>query len=71
MDTQSGISQQPLIGSSSNFKPKPVGPNQNVKPLAMEDDHQILNVKYLSNHLLDLPQILNLRLGDQTQIKNA
>ena len=37
----------------------------------MEDDLKILKVEYLSNHWSDLPQILNLGLGDQTKIKNA
>ena len=37
----------------------------------MEDDLKILKVEYLSNHWLDLPQILNLSSGDQTKIKNA
>ena len=32
----------------------------------MEDDLKILKVKYLSNHLLDHTQILNLSLYDQT-----
>ena len=32
----------------------------------MEDDLKILKVKYLSNHLLDPTQILNLCLNDQT-----
>ena len=36
----------------------------------MEDDHKIIKVKYLSNNWLDLPQILNLRSGEQTK-KNA
>jgi hypothetical protein len=30
-----------------------------------------LKFEYLSNHWSDLPQILNLSLGDQAQIKNA
>ena len=37
----------------------------------MEEDLRILNVEYLSNHWSNFPQILNLSLGDQTQIKNA
>ena len=37
----------------------------------MEDDLKILKVEYLSNHSSDPPQILNLRSGDQTKIKNA
>ena len=32
----------------------------------MEDDLKILKVEYLSNLLLDLTQILNLSLDDQT-----
>ena len=32
----------------------------------MEDDLQILRMEYLSNHLLDSTQILNLSLDDQT-----
>ena len=32
----------------------------------MEDDLKILKVEYLSNHLLDHTQILNLSLYDQT-----
>ena len=31
----------------------------------MEDNLKILNVKYLSNRLLDLTQILNFDFGDQ------
>ena len=34
----------------------------------MEDDLKILKVEYLSNHLLDHTQILNLSLYDQTII---
>ena len=37
----------------------------------MEEDLKILIVEYLSNHWLDLPKILNLGSGYQTQIKNA
>jgi hypothetical protein len=37
----------------------------------MEDDLKIFKVEYLSNHWLDLPQISNLSLGDQTKIKNT
>ena len=37
----------------------------------MEEDLKILNVKYLSNHWLDLPQILNLSLGEWTEMTNA
>ena len=32
----------------------------------MEDDLKVLKVEYLSNHLLDKTQILNLSLDDQT-----
>ena len=34
----------------------------------MEDDLKILKVEYLSNHLSDLPQILNLSWGNQTKL---
>ena len=34
----------------------------------MEDDLKILKVEYLSNHLLDHTQILNLDLGDQSKV---
>ena len=73
---KSWISQQPLIGSSLNFKLKLRGQNQNQKWLKwwrppMEDDLRILKVEYLSDHWLDLPQILNLCSGDQTELKNA
>ena len=34
----------------------------------MEDDLHIFKVEYLSNHLLDLSQILNLSLGGPTEI---
>ena len=32
----------------------------------MEDDFKILKLEYLSNHLMDHTQILNLSLDDQT-----
>jgi hypothetical protein len=71
---KSKIFQQPLIGSSSNFKLKLKGPNQIQKCLKwqppMEDDLKILKVEYLRNHWLDLPQISNLSSGDQTKNKN-
>ena len=34
----------------------------------MEDELKILDVEYLSNHWMDLAQIWNLSLGDQTKI---
>ena len=34
----------------------------------MEDDLKILKVEYLNNRLLDLTQILNLDLGDQSKV---
>ena len=37
----------------------------------MEDKLEIFKVKYLSNPLLDLPQILNLSSVDVTKINNA
>ena len=33
----------------------------------MEDDLKTLKVDFLSNHMVDLTQILNLILGDQTK----
>jgi hypothetical protein len=73
---KSWISQQPLIGSFSNLKHKFRGPNQNKKCLKwgqppMEDDLKILTVEYLSNRWSDLPQILNLGLGDPIQIDDS
>ena len=37
----------------------------------MEDDLKLLKVEYLSNHLLDQTQILNLSLNDQTIFCNS
>ena len=37
----------------------------------MEDDLKISKVEYISNHWLDLSQILNLSLGDQAKSKNC
>ena len=37
----------------------------------MEEDLKILKVEYLSNHWLDLPQILNLSLVDRIKMKNT
>ena len=37
----------------------------------MEEDLKIFQVEYLSNHWLDLAQILNLSLGEKTKIKKA
>ena len=37
----------------------------------MEDDLNILEVEYLSNHWSDFSQILKLSLEYQTKIKNA
>ena len=71
---KSWISQQPLIGSSSNFKLKLRGQNQNWNFLKwrqppMEDDLKILKVEYLSNLSSDLPKMFNLSLGDQTKME--
>ena len=57
------ISQQPLIGSSSNFILKLRGTNTNKKCLKlrqppMEDDLKILKIEYLSNQWSDLPSSL-------------
>ena len=62
-----------MIGFSSNFKLKLRGPNQNQKSSKgrrppMEDDLKILKVEFLSNHWLDLSQILNLSIGNWTKI---
>ena len=37
----------------------------------MEDDLKILKLGYLSNHLSDLSQILNISFWDQTKIENC
>ena len=66
-NTKSQISQQPLIGSYSDFILKLIWPNQNSlneDNFQMEDDLKILKVEYLSNHLLDHFQIINLNLDD-------
>ena len=73
---QSWIHQQPLIGSSSKYKLKFRGLNQNQKYLKwrwslMEDTLKVLKVEYISNHWSNLPQIVNLISGDQFWIKNA
>ena len=52
---KSGISQQPLVGSFSNFKFKLRGPNQNHKgvkgrQLPMEEELKMLKAEFLSNH---------------------
>ena len=36
----------------------------------MEDNLKILKVEYLSNHWSDIPKILNLSSGDQTENKS-
>ena len=56
----SWISQQPVIGSSSNFKLKLMGTNENQKclkwrQLPMEEDLKILKVEYLNTHWSDFP----------------
>ena len=40
-----------------------------MKTAVNKDDIKMLKVEYLSNHLLDLPQHLNLSLGDPTDIE--
>ena len=67
---KSGISQQPLIGSYSNFKLRLRQPKQSVQILQwrwppMEDNLELLKAEYISNHILDSTQILNLSLDDQ------
>ena len=74
-----GISQQPLIVSSSNFKLKLRGTNQikvvvefemktNSDRPPMDYDLKILKVEYLSNQWSDPPRFSNLSLGDQTKM---
>ena len=76
---ESRISQQPLVGSYSNLKLKLMGSNQSVQRYEMkttsngrrpptEEDLKIWKVEYLSNHWLDLTQIWNLSLWDQTRV---
>ena len=69
-----GISQQVLVGSSQNLKLKHRGPNGKRNLLEMKktsNGRQPQNIKkYLNNHLLDLPQLLNLSLGNHIKMKN-
>ena len=58
---KSGISQQPLIGSYSNFK---LSLRLQWRRQPMKEDLKILKVEYISNHVLDHSQILNLNLDD-------
>ena len=69
------ISQQPLIGSSSNFKLSS-GDQTKIKMheikrtyRRMEEELKILIVECLSNHWADLPKIWNLGSGYQIKIK--
>ena len=64
---------QALVGSSQTFKLKLLWPNQTLHMIQMKTTStgrqpQILKLKYLCNHWLDLPQILNLSLYDQTRL---
>ena len=66
---KSWISQQPLIGFSSNLKLKLRGTNPYKKystqrQAPVKDDLKILKLEYLNNHWSDFLQILNLGLGD-------
>ena len=68
---KSGISQQPLIGSYSNFNLSLYDQTIFCKSFKrgqppMEDNLKILKAEYLSNHLLDPTHILNLTLDYQT-----
>ena len=45
--------------------------NPNGRGPPMEEDLKIFKVEFLSNHWSDFTQILNLSLGDQTEITNA
>ena len=67
------FSQQQLIGSFSNFKLKLEDKTKAYRCIkwrwqSMEDDLKILKEDYLSNHLSDPTQILNLSLDDQTNV---
>jgi hypothetical protein len=71
----------PLVGSYPNFNHKLMRPNKSkrqpntkedinyyfrkLRRPPMEDKLKIINVEYLSNHLLDHTQVLNLCLDDQ------
>ena len=72
---RSGISQQPLFGSSWNVNHKLRAPNQNWILLWMKmtsNGRRPQNIKkeYLRNRWSYLPQKLNLSCGHQTKIKN-
>ena len=43
---------------------------QIVTPPLGRPNVNVCDMEYLSDHWTDLPQILNLSLGDQTEIKN-
>ena len=68
---KSGLYQQPLIGSYSNFKLKLRWSNNIFYKsfkwgrTPMEDDLKIFKVEYLNNHLMDRTQLLNISLDDQ------
>ena len=67
---ESRKSQQPLIGSYSNFIPKIRWPNHILKYLkwrwySVEDNLKILKVENLSKHFLHHPQMLNLSSDDK------
>ena len=61
---KSEISEEPLIGSYSNFKLKLRWQTISYKSIKwrwppVEDNLKILKVEYLSIHLLDIPQLLH------------
>jgi hypothetical protein len=41
------------------------------KRFPMEDNLKLLKVEHLSNHLLDLPKLLNLSIWDQIKMENC
>ena len=72
-NVKSEISQQPLVGSSPNFKLRHMWLKQTLQMCQMNKAFngrrpQILKVIYLSNHWSDLSQILDLTLCDQTKL---
>ena len=70
---KSEISQQLLVGSSPNFKLRLIWPKQTLQIYQMKTTSngrlpQILKVKYLSIYWLNLTQILNFGLYDQSKL---
>ena len=70
MEDELKISQQPLIGSYSDFKLQliwtTISKSFKWRRPPIEDDLNLLKVEYLNNLFLDHTQILNLSLNVQT-----